>query len=129
MHRCPAIAEFLALRSLLDEATFEYWANLHLPTVKPISLQDLKRRPRSSGRGQPEHGGILLHLLALLTLHVLRLDPTVDSVTYLDADLYFFSSPEPLFDELGAGSILMMNTGFPPQIQIMGSTGLSMSGI
>jgi len=30
----------------------------------------------------------------------------------LDADLYFFSSPEPLFDELGAGSILMIEHRF-----------------
>ena len=31
----------------------------------------------------------------------------MDAITYLDSDLSFFSSPEPLFEELGGGSVLI----------------------
>jgi len=31
----------------------------------------------------------------------------VENCTYLDADLYFYSSPKPIFDELGTNSILL----------------------
>lgn len=32
---------------------------------------------------------------------------------YLDADLYFFSSPEPIFQEMGDGSVLIIEHRFP----------------
>ncbi len=38
-----------------------------------------------------------------VALWVLRHRPELESVTYVDADLMFFSDPEPLFDELGDG--------------------------
>ncbi len=37
-------------------------------------------------------------------------------VTYLDADLYFFSSPEPIFAELGAQSVAIISHRFPPDL-------------
>ncbi len=39
----------------------------------------------------------------------------VDSCTYLDADLYFYSSPETIFDELGDNSILITEHRYSPQ--------------
>ena len=38
----------------------------------------------------------------------------VDEITYLDSDLSFFSSPEPLFEELGNGSVLIVPHRFSP---------------
>lgn len=39
----------------------------------------------------------------------------VDSCTYLDADLYFYSSPKPLFDEMGDNSIFLTEHRYSPQ--------------
>ena len=39
----------------------------------------------------------------------------VDSCTYLDADLFFYSSPKPVFDELGDKSILITEHRYSPQ--------------
>jgi hypothetical protein len=39
-----------------------------------------------------------------------------DVVTYVDADFRFFSSPEPLFDELGTRSIGVVEHRFPPAL-------------
>jgi hypothetical protein len=39
----------------------------------------------------------------------------VDLVTYLDADLYFFGSPEPLFDEMGECFILIVPHRHAPE--------------
>jgi hypothetical protein len=39
----------------------------------------------------------------------------VESCTYLDADLYFYSSPKPLFDELGENSIFLTEHRYSPQ--------------
>lgn len=50
-----------------------------------------------------------------LPLYVLRTHPDVDLITYLDADLYLFSSPEPIFSEFGDQSILIVEHKFSPQ--------------
>jgi len=39
----------------------------------------------------------------------------VDSCTYLDADLFFYSSPKPIFDEMGEASILITEHRYSPQ--------------
>jgi len=39
----------------------------------------------------------------------------VDSCTYLDADLYFYSSPKIIFDEMGEKSILLTEHRYSPQ--------------
>jgi hypothetical protein len=39
----------------------------------------------------------------------------VNSCTYLDADLYFYSSPEPIFQEMGNASILITEHRYSPQ--------------
>src|SRR3974390_3293254 len=40
---------------------------------------------------------------------------TDDTVTYLDSDLWFFSSPEPAYDEMGDKSVAITPHRFPPQ--------------
>jgi hypothetical protein len=39
----------------------------------------------------------------------------VQAITYLDSDLYFFSSPEPIFDELADASVGIISHRFTPQ--------------
>jgi FkbM family methyltransferase len=46
-------------------------------------------------------------LTATILLHLLERYPDIESLTYVDSDLMFFSSPQPVYDELGAGSILI----------------------
>ncbi len=48
---------------------------------------------------------------------VLERDETVDRLTYLDADLHFFSSPEPLYAEIGDASIAIVEHRFPEALQ------------
>lgn len=43
-----------------------------------------------------------------LPLYLFRQDLSINLITYLDADLFFFSDPQPIFDELGTGSILIV---------------------
>jgi hypothetical protein len=39
----------------------------------------------------------------------------VESCTYLDADLFFYSSPQPIFEEMGSSSILITEHRYSPQ--------------
>lgn len=48
-------------------------------------------------------------------LYVLNNAPYVNAVTYLDADLMFFSSPEPIFTEAGQASIILTEHRYIPE--------------
>lgn len=48
-------------------------------------------------------------------LHLLQTQPEIQTLTYLDSDLYFFSSPQPIFDELGNASVGIIPHRFPAE--------------
>lgn len=58
-----------------------------------------------------------------LPLYVLRTQPDIDLITYLDADLFFFSTPEPIFTELGNQSILLVEHKFAPRFADLAVNG------
>jgi hypothetical protein len=56
--------------------------------------------------------------------YVLERTAPEDVVTYVDGDLYFFSSPEPLYDELGEGSVSIISHRFSDAQRAMENVGI-----
>ena len=50
-----------------------------------------------------------------LCRYLLETRPELGEITYLDADLLFFSDPEPLFEEMGDASVLITPHRFAPE--------------
>jgi hypothetical protein len=59
-----------------------------------------------------------------LPLHLLETRPELDEITYLDADLFFFSDPEPLFAEMGEASVLITPHRFPDYLRHYEANGI-----
>jgi len=101
----------------LDEMTHLTLRRLAIPNVRLIPLHDVEARDRALLAVKP--GRTLVEYYWTLTptviLRVLERHPEIDVLTYLDADLYFFSSPQPMFDELGRASILIHEHRFSPR--------------
>jgi hypothetical protein len=51
-------------------------------------------------------------------------NPSVDALTYLDADLLFYSSTEPLFEEIGSSSIAIIEHRFTPRLKKYEANGI-----
>lgn len=94
----------------LDARTEQSLERLDLPSVRCIPLSELEAAdpgllPAKADRARVEYywtcGPALL-------LHVLRKDPRIQRLTYLDADLLFFSTPAPIYEEMGDRSILVI---------------------
>lgn len=49
--------------------------------------------------------------------------PEGEILTYLDADLYFFADPQPIFDELGDNSVAIIPHNFPPALEHLNRFG------
>ncbi len=56
--------------------------------------------------------------------YVLRYNPSIDALTYLDADLMFFASPEPIFEEAQDASILLTEHRYHPRFDSSAERGI-----
>jgi len=57
-------------------------------------------------------------------LYVLAHNPEIDILTYLDADLYFYSTPSPLYEEFNGHSILIVEHRFAPEYAHLTNFGI-----
>lgn len=51
--------------------------------------------------------------------HAMKSRPDVDSVVYLDADLWFFDSPDRVFHVIGDAPVAIIPHNFPPRLQAL----------
>lgn len=103
----------------MDEVTHRVLTDMQLPYVHLISLSDFEKDNSPLLQAKQNRSLIEYYFTCTpsLPLYVLDLNPGVDIITYLDADLFFFSSIEPVYQELGTGSILIISHRFPPELE------------
>lgn len=94
----------------LDDFTYQFFAKGSFPHVKLISLQEFESGDSQllEAKGNRRLIEYYYTLTPNLPLYLLNKNPEIDVVTYLDADLFFYSDPEPIHKELGSGSILIV---------------------
>lgn len=97
------------VQGLLEQLDLPHITCLPLAAVEDDALLAVK-----PGRGMAEY---CWTLSPCLPWHVLQHNPHIDFITYLDADLYFYSSVDPLFEEIGSASIAIIEHRFTPALQ------------
>ena len=101
----------------LDAETREVLSRLELPHVRLISLEAIEEAEPAlleakSNRNQVEY---FITCKPFVLLYVLRQHPHVEVITHLDADLFFFSTPEPIYSVFQNHSILIVEHGYSPR--------------
>jgi hypothetical protein len=98
---------------------------LALPGLRPVSHEVFARgdAPLAAARLGRSRAEYYFTCTPSWLRYILAWHPEIDQLTYLDADLCFFASPEPLFDELGAASIQLIEHRFPPRLQHLKAYG------
>ena len=94
----------------MDRQAREVLEALALPALSHVALDQLEAHDPelSEVRASRSHGEYCWTATPAACLYVLDSEPDLGEITYLDADLVFYSDPEPLFDELGDGSVLIV---------------------
>lgn len=112
---CPAFKLWILC---MDDTAYEILKKLDLPGVHPIALEEFERNDGGLLSAKQNRTRIEYYFTCTpsLPLYILNNWPEVDLITYLDADLYFFASPTPLFEELGDGSIAIIGHRYPPHL-------------
>jgi hypothetical protein len=90
---------------------------LGLPAVRTVTLDELEAHDPALATTKRDRTPTEYCWTATptLPLYLFETRPELAEVTYLDADLLFFSSPEPLFEEMGDASILITPHRFAPE--------------
>jgi hypothetical protein len=112
---CP---DFHLTAFCFDDMAEELLGRLDLPLLTTVGLRELEAHDRELAATKADRTPLEYCCTATpaLPLYMLDTRPELDEITYLDADLYFFNDPEPLFDELGDDSILMIEHRFPAHL-------------
>jgi hypothetical protein len=103
----------------MDEGAHASLSQLTLPGIVPVRLTELEAADPALAEAKANRSRIEYYFTctASLPLYIMRHSSGIDLITYLDADLYFYSSPEPLFEELGSGSVGMIAHRFSDSLR------------
>jgi hypothetical protein len=114
MRHCP---DFHLTTFLFDEEAERLVAELGLANLTAVSLAQLEAHDPEllSTKADRTRTEYCWTATPALPRYVLGTRREVDEITYLDADLLFFSDPEALFDEMGDASVLITPHRFSPQ--------------
>lgn len=93
----------------LDELTRLLLDKLNLPGVVTVPLHEIEADDEALRQARLSRSLVEYYwtLTPTVILRLLDRYPQIAAITYLDADLYFFSSPQPIFDEFDSHSILI----------------------
>lgn len=111
---CP---DFMLWVLALDEEAETALSRANLSNISVVPLADLEKFDPDLAARKSERSLVEYYFTCspCLPRYLLQMNPTMESVTYLDSDLFFFSSPEPIFAELSGFSVGIIAHRFSPR--------------
>lgn len=100
----------------LDAPCSRALRQLALPKVRPVELGEIEEATAGLRDARDDRSTLEFYFTCTpaLPLYVLGRRREGELVTYVDADLYFFSDPAPAFRELGGRSVAIVGHRFTP---------------
>lgn len=108
----------------MDDLTRSVLAALNLNNVRLISIAEFEDEALRSVKPKRSVAEYCWTCTPSLLLYVLATNPEIDLITYLDADLLFFSSPDPVFTEFASNSIMIIEHRFPAHLRYLEANGI-----
>jgi len=97
-----------------DEKCFDLLVNLKLSkaiVIRLSEIEDAELKEIKMDRDVAEY----FWTIKASCIDFLFKKYNLDTVTYVDADIFFYASPDPIFDEMGTNSVLITPHNFSPQ--------------
>jgi lipopolysaccharide biosynthesis glycosyltransferase len=110
----------------LDHETFESLGNLDLPHTTAIRLDHLEQAIPQLPLRKMERSKMEYYYTCgpSFILYLLNCFSEIDLITYIDADVYFFADPSPLFTELKGSSVGIVDHRYPRRIEKLKRFGI-----
>lgn len=98
----------------MDESSYSHLIGLEISNVTLLRIDELESQVPGLAACRLDRTLVEYYYTcsAAICYHILHHMPSVDELTYLDADLYFYSDPEPIFHEMEGKSIGIVSHRF-----------------
>jgi hypothetical protein len=106
--------EFLLYALCMTEECHAALTALSPPGLSPIRLGELEAADPALAAVKPQRSTIEYYFTCgpAFVAWLFETDPTIEVLTYLDADLFFFAAPDPVFDAFADQSIMIVRHDF-----------------
>lgn len=110
----------------LSDACLQALTDLALPDVIPVSLQEFEASDPevAATRSRRKTVEYFFTCTPAWTRYVLEREKPGEWVTYLDGDLFFYSSPEAIYSELEDASVAIIPHRYPARLQRLRKFGI-----
>ena len=98
----------------IDNETKFFLEKINISQIICISLVDIENEALLKAKNNRTKTEYCWTLASYFTWHVMKTFKDINLITYLDADLLFYSSVEPIFQEIGNSSIAIIEHRFSP---------------
>lgn len=124
-------APFTLWALCLDDDAFRVLKALALDGVRPIRLTELEEADPDLAAVRETRTRVEYFFTCspALPRYLLGTHPEIDLITYLDADLQFFSSTAPVFEAIRDGSVLIVPHRFPEHLKALEVYGVYNVGL
>ncbi len=111
--------EFKLYALCFDDIAFKSVSELELNNFIPISLEELLDADRPLANVRKNRSAVEFYFTstAAFTLYLMNRFSEIDRLTYLDADIFFFSSLSPIFRESQNASISIVEHRYAPNLK------------
>lgn len=99
----------------VDDEAYTLLAKMNLPKVTLISLENVKTERLAALASQRKNNEFCWTLKASFVMYLLKNNVNLDSILYLDADLYFFQDVKSIHREWGDKSIFLTKLWLGPK--------------
>jgi hypothetical protein len=117
---CPSFHLFIYA---FDSKTYDYFLQKNYSNITIIKLENFEDEELLSVKKDRTFGEYCWTCTPSVIRHAI-LNFKLDSCIYVDADLYFFSNPQPLFDEMGDKSVLITEHRYSIQYDQSATSGI-----
>lgn len=101
----------------MDDHAYDLLSRLALARAELIRLSDFEDPALLVAKADRTVAEYCWTCAPCLPVYVLERHPEVNFITYLDADLLFYSSLEPIYEEIGSASSVIVEHRFSPRFQ------------
>lgn len=107
----------------MDQQTKLFLEKVKISQIKCIGINELKNKELLEAKANRTNAEFCWTMASFFTWYVMKRYKEINLITYLDADLLFFSSVDPIFDEIGNSSIAIIEHRFAPPFQYLEING------
>lgn len=103
----------------MDDEAYNYFAAAALPQIQPIRLVDFEAGDEQLAVAKGNRSLIEYYFTCTpsLPLYVMRQEPTIATIVYIDADFFFFHKPDAIEEALANHPLFAVEHRFPPELQ------------